>query len=546
MKRNKLFIFVALIPCTIALSGCFLGNIINNNQEEIVVDLPKIEVVNNLKINLRGRTTKSLYPALSNNSVKNPTFTFSSNNEAVATVSSDGLVQGRTTGDAKITITLTNNTNVNTTVKVHVVDEEVKHYDYTIMFYMCGSDLEYNSETPENEQIHYFTQDIQEILSVHDIPSSVKIIIETGGTLRWAMPSADLEGASQISATNLQRWEVDNNTNKLKLVETLPTNYMASESSFSEFLSWGLDDYEADQMGVVMSGHGGGIAGCVFDDNYVVKVSNQLWQRTLRTFEVAGAAKAALSNSNRDKFTWIGYDCCVMQCADIATINADYFDYMIASQENELATGWNHDLYLPLLKANTHISPEVLLPEICDAFILDNHKEVENDDEICYQTQSVLDLSKTNTLVTAFNALVENLENSCYTVREPFDKAEIAFGNSLNRFGDKTFGLCDFSSFMDKLHEEVSSLDVSSVKEAINDMVIYKNNCSKYITSYGISPCGVNAFFPKTLHSKYILQVGREDYSNSLSTKFSKWQELCVTFAKNTSSKKCYFGWESI
>ncbi len=530
MKKNKLFILAALIPCTIALSGCFLRTIINNNEEEIVVDLPKIEVVNNLKINLRGRTAKSLYPALSNNSVKNPEFTFSTSNSAVATVSSDGLVQGRAVGTATISIALTSNTNVKTTVKVNVVDEEVKHYDYTIMFYMCGSDLEYNSETPENEQVHYFTQDIQEILSVSGMPDTVKILIETGGTLHWNMPGSSLEGASKISSTNLQRWEVDNGTNKLRLVETLPTNYMASESSFSEFLSWGLDDYEADQMGVVMSGHGGGIAGCVYDDNYTAKVGNQLWQRTLRTFEVAGAAKAALSNSNREKFTWIGYDCCVMQCADIATINADYFDYMVASQENEIATGWNHDMYLPMIKSNTHVSPELLLPEICDAFLADNHREAESGDEVCYQTQSVLDLSKTDALVTAFNTLVEQMGISMVA----YGNAETAFKSCLNRFGDKIFGLADFNSFMTKLKGVDPFLDVSDVKEAINELVLYKTSCSKY----NETPCGVNVFFPKTLNSKYILQVGKEDYSNSLSTKFTKWQNMCVTFGK--------FGWESI
>ena len=530
MRKNRLFILATLIPCSLALSGCFLRNIIEPQQDDIVVDLPKIEVVNNLKINLQGRTTKSLYPVLSNNSVKNPEFSFTSSNNSVATVGSDGLVQGKAVGTTNISIVLKSNENVKTTVKVNVVDEVVNHYDYTIMFYMCASDLEYNSEKQESEQNHFFTQDIQEILSVHDIPDTVKILIETGGTLHWSMPSTSLEGASKISATNLQRWEVNNGTNKLRLVETLPYNQMASESSFSEFLSWGLDDYEADQMGVVMSGHGGGIAGCVYDDNYTTKVGNQLWQRTLRTFEVAGAAKTALANSNRDRFTWIGYDCCVMQVADIATINADYFDYMIASQENEIATGWNHDLYLPMIKNNTHVTPEVLLPEICDAFLLDNHREVETGEEICYQTQSVLDLSKADALVTSFNNLVNHLGVSAVA----YNKAETAFKNSLNTFGDKIFGLCDFSSLLSKLQGVDPLLDVSEVKEAINDLVIYKNNCSKY----SVEPCGVNAFFPKTLNSKYILQVGKEDYSNSLSTKFTKWQNMCVTYGR--------FGWDYI
>ncbi len=530
MKKNRLLILASIIPCAFALSGCILRNIIAPIEEEIVVDLPKIEVVNNLKINLNGRTAKYLYPTLSNNSIKNPQFTFSSSDTSVASVNEEGLVQGLSVGKANITITLNSNSKVKETVKVNVVSELVKHYDYTIMFYMCASDLEYNTEKSPEEQIPFFSQDIAEILSVKDMPDSVKILIQTGGTTHWSMPSDYLEGATKISSTNLQRWEVDNGTNKLRLVETLPSNYMALESTFSEFLSWGLDDYEADQMGVVMSGHGGGIAGCAYDDNYLAKAGNQLWQKTLRTFDVAGAAKTALANSSREKFTWIGYDCCIMQVADIASINADYFDYMIASQENEVATGWNHDLYLPMLKANTHVTPEVFLPEICDAFIIDNHNEAETGDDICYQTQSVLDLSKMDTLVYEFNNLTQKLGTSFVS----YKKAEVAFTNSFNNFGDKIFGLCDFSSLLTRLQAEDPTLVVSPVKNAINDLVIYKNYCSKY----SVIPCGINAFFPKTLNSKYILQVGKEDYSNSLSTKFTNWQNMCVSFGK--------FGWDTI
>ena len=530
MKKFRRLVLLALIPCTFALSGCFLTDLLKGKQDDIVVDLPKIDVVSNLKINLQGKKTKELSPTLSNSSIKNPEFNFSSSNSEVAIVSSNGLVEGIKVGVANIYISLKSNTDVKATVKVTVVDEVKQHYDYTIMFYMCGSDLEYSAEEPEEQQNHYFTQDIQEILSVKDIPNTVKIIIETGGTTKWNMPGSYLEGASKISSTNLQRWEVDNGTNKLRHIETLPTNYMASESSFTEFLSWGLDDYEADQMGVVLSGHGGGIAGCAYDDNYTAKVGNQEWQRTLRTFEVANAANAALSNSEREKFTWIGYDCCVMQCADIATINADYFEYMVASQENEMATGWNHDLYLPMIKANTKVAPELLLPEICDAFMLDNHHVDEIGDDICYQTQSVLDLSKVDALVTSFNTLSAKLGTGAVG----FGKAETAFKNSLNSFGDKVFGLADFTSFMTKLKSVDPMLDVAAVKTAIEDLVIYSNSCSKYKET----PCGVNIFFPKSLDKKYMLQVGKEDYSNSLSTKFTYWQNMCVNNGK--------FGWDSI
>ena len=425
-------------------------------------------------------------------------------------------------------------TTVKASVKVSVIDEVISHYDYTIMFYMCGSDLEYDASLKEEERHAFFTEDIQEILSVKDIPDEVKIIIETGGTKQWSMPSEFLEGDTnpiKISSTNLQRWEVNNITNKLHLIETLPTNYMASEKSFEEFLSWGLDDYEADQMGVVLSGHGGGIAGCAYDDNYTVKVSGNEWQRTLRTFEVAKAAKAALSNSSKEKFTWIGYDCCVMQCADIATINADYFDFMVASQENEEARGWNHDVYLPALMNNTKITPKEFLPKICDAFILDKHSETETGDQVCLQTLSVLDLSEINSLITSFNTLTAKLRVN----QTSYNIAKNAFRNcKLNSFGGSIYGLADFSAYIDKLDDFETSLDTTSVQDAIKNLVYYKNNCSKYVDK----PCGVNIFFPLSLDKKYPLQVIREDYSNLLSSKFTLWQEMCVAYGD--------FSWDSI
>ena len=45
-------------------------------------------------------------------------------------------------------------------------------------------------------------------------------------------------------------------------------------------------------------------------------------------------------------------------------------------------------------------------------------------------------------------------------------------------------------------------------------------------------------FFPKSLDDKYILQVGKEDYANSLSTKFTNWQNMCVSYGE--------FGWNTI
>jgi len=520
MKKRRLLIFATALISSFTLSGCILDYFVKDYHEEVLTP-PSIVVVPSLSLNLAGNNSKELSPELDNSTVKNPSFTYTSSDPSVATVSSDGVVTGVSVGSCVITITLNSNTSVTSSVSINVINKEVKHYKYTLMFYMCGSDLEYyDRKTPDAEQ-WFFTKDIQEMLKVKDIPDSVKIVIETGGTKKWLMPESYLEGANEISASALQRWEINNETNKLKLVETLKTNQMAKESSFADFLSWGLDNYDADQMGVVISGHGGGIAGCAYDDNYTYKYGSEYYPYTLRTFEVAGAAKTALKNSDREKFTWIGYDCCLMQCGDIASINSDYFEYMVASQEEELATGWNHDVYLPELASNPEISPEEFLPKICDAFLEDNHSDSERGDSICYQTLSVLDLSKADNLVSSFEKVASSLGSGSTAV----SKAKNAFKKSCNKFGDGMYGLCDFNSLLTQINT-LYSIDVTAAINAVNDMVIYSKNCSKY----SLTLSGLNAFFPEYVSSDkdYNLQVGKEDYENEQATKFKNWQSICL------------------
>ena len=518
MKKGKLLLFGALLTSSLALSGCFSFFIPNGEDSQITP--PSIDVVPTLKINLQGIKEKTLQPSLSGSSAKNSVFEYSSSNSAIATVDSSGVVTGISVGTCSITIVLQSNKTVKTTVTVSVVDEEVDHYDYTIMYYMCGSDLEYSAKAKSENEHGFFTKDIQEILSVQNIPDSVRIIIETGGTTHWFMPSSYLEGATEISSKKLQRWEVNNETHKLKLIQTLSTNEMAKQESFEDFLSWGLDEYEADQMGVVISGHGGGIAGCAYDDNYTYTYGRYEYANTLQTYEIANAAKLALANSSKDKFTWIGYDCCVMQCADIATINSDYFEYMVASQELEDAIGWNHDVYLPYLVANPNISPSSFLPKICDSFLLDKHTISER--YACLQTLSVLDLSKVNSLITTFESIVPKLGSLSIA----YNRAKTAFEASYNDFGEGMYGLCDFSSLLEQIQLKYS-INTTAAINAVNDLVLYKTNCSHYSSI----PCGVNAFFPDYVSSdrEYDLQVGREDYENINSTKFNLWQALCLS-----------------
>ncbi len=96
------------------------------------------------------------------------------------------------------------------------VKEEGSSASWTIMIYLCGSDLE--------SQNSFATSDINEILSVSGQPDDVNIIIETGGSNSW-----HYSGAS-ISSSKLTRWHVRNKS--LVKDKELDYAYMGTQSTF--------------------------------------------------------------------------------------------------------------------------------------------------------------------------------------------------------------------------------------------------------------------------------------------------------------------------
>ena len=410
-------------------------------------------------------------------------------------------------------------------------------YKYTIMYYMCGSSLEYDKEmglAEGDRRQGFMTDDIKEILSVN-YGSDVKVIIQTGGVKHyatdlqsaWCAESTILDGKNEISDKKLQCWEVEPcadykvNTmyasnvtmkNKLKFVKEMDTNLMATELSFEKFLKWGLENYSADHMGVIISGHGGGIAGCAYDDNYN--------NNTLNTAEIAEASNNALKSFLRDKFTFLGFDCCLMACADIASVLGEYYEYMVSSQETEEAEGWKQSQWLPNLVSNPDAETTTILKKIVDSYVGNSHTVCgyteHGTNYPCYSTLSVLDLSKATNLVDAFEDYVD-------AVGESASYYTSAYRSSF-AFGDGGYGLVDFVDFVDSMG--LSGENTTALKTAINDLVIYKKNCTKYESEYSITPCGVNVFFPINLDREYSFSVDKADYIGN-TTKFTTWQLIC-------------------
>ncbi len=425
--------------------------------------------------------------------------TYSSSDVNVATVSDSGVVKGVSNGVAIITASTISEGGKTISTQTRVTVTDTPKDLYTILVYMCGSDLESSSGLA--------TADLTEILSV-ECPEEVNIVIETGGASKW-------NSKYGISKSEHGRYHVDGKS--LTKVGTTANNRMGYESTLESFLTWGLNEYPACKTGLILWNHGGGMSGVCFEDT-----SNAAYADGLTAAEVGRAvAKSMTTCGINEKLEWIGYDACIMNVADIATVNSQYFNYMVASQESEAGEGWVYDEWLSTLYSNPLADSKTILSKICTSFVEENGGTRSNND----QCLSVLDLSVTDELVEKFEAYSQalNVKSS-----NEFLKIKTSYtASSTLKFGEGYYGLADFKLFLKGMDSRFSDVSSEEVKEVISRFVIV----NKYGGAYSSSkvPCGVNLFVAVS-SGYYDLQVSKSDYTAN-DTMFSTWRNININYS---------------
>ena len=232
-----------------------------------------------------------------------------------------------------------------------------KNYEngtYTLMIYMCGSNLESRSGSA--------TKNIAEMLTA-EMPESTKVIIQTGGANKWRDYG--------ISASHSSRYELKNGS--LVLIEQNPNVNMGLSSSLEAFLLWGEENYPAEHQSVILWDHGGGSMKGVCNDE-------QFYNDSLSLPEMQSAFDAAYKVRGRT-YEFIGFDACLMATYDVACILEPYADYMIASEELEPSSGWDYKTLVSRLGADSFYT------DLLNAY-------AEKQSEKATYTLSAIDLSK--------------------------------------------------------------------------------------------------------------------------------------------------------
>ena len=436
-----------------------------SHVESITLETPSLEVG-------VGRS-KSISASVNPSDATNQGLNFVSNNTNIATVDADGKVKGIAIGQTTITVSSKENSNITATVNVNVVASS--NDNWTIMVYMCGADLE--------SQGGYATKDIKEILGISGQPEDVNILIETGGSNSWSLQSSYISGATSISSSQLGRWYVRNN--KLNFVENLASASMGKTSTYQSFLSWGINNYPADNYGVILWNHGGGLDGVCYDEKFS--------DDSLLNSEMKSAHSNVIGS---DKFTFIGYDACLMQNMEIADYNASYFEYQVASQESEAGDGWYYTSWIDDVYDDKPIT--TILKSTCDGFI----SSVGSSSD---QTLSYLDLSKLSSFKTAFESYASALKSQLSSKNVSASTFSSYVKNSIKGYSEPGYGgygQFDVKDFVTKLQSQTNYKVDASYADAVTTALTSLVGYNKIGTGAGQSN-GISLTYKCSSYSSY-------------------------------------------
>jgi hypothetical protein len=209
-------------------------------------------------------------------------------------------------------------------------DIDILPETFTLLIYLCGSDLESRSGKA--------SANIAEMQEA-EIDKNINVVVQTGGSTSWK----DIE----VSAQSTDRFLIKTGGKQMIDRITVKRNFGDSKT-LSEFIEFGVERYPADKYGLILWNHGAGsVKGVCFDANfgYDGLTLSEIKEALESTKEIIGK-----------KFEFIGLDACLMATYDMACIIEPYADYMIASQEIEPSSGWDYKRLISNLGKETFYS----------------------------------------------------------------------------------------------------------------------------------------------------------------------------------------------
>lgn len=317
---------------------------------------------------------------------------------------------------------------------------------FTVMVYMCGTDLESDYAAA--------TSDIIEMAEA-DLNDNVNVVIYTGGTLEWQN--------DYISSDRNQIWKIENE-DLVCIEDDMGVKEMTDPATLTEFVSYCADNFPANRNALILWDHGGG-ALYGYGSDQIFNGSAMQINEIDSALDDAGVS-----------FDFIGFDACLMATVETAYMINNHADFMIASEETEPGTGWFYTNWLNEICSDPSTPTEDIGRIIIDDFVQESTSY--DSSEQC--TLSIIDLTEMDNVYNAlcdFSAAAKSkLDNSEFSVV------------SRSRSNTKSFGGDEYDT-IDLVHF-AQNLDIPESEElisAINAAVVYSGNSEAVNNSNGMT-----------------------------------------------------------
>ena len=322
---------------------------------------------------------------------------------------------------------------------------------WTIMVYMCGTDLE--------SKYKMATMDLQEMLNAN-LSDKVRIIVTTGGCKKW--------NNNVISSSVNQIWELKDD-GLVPVEQSWGTSAMTDPNHLSDFIKYCKTNYPADRNMLIFWDHGGGsVTGYGYDE-----------KNTSASSMTLAKIDSALKNGGV-KFDVIGFDACLMATLETGLVCEPYADYLLASEETEPGTGWYYTNWLTKLSQNTSMPTIELGKIIVDDFISSSCSADRN----AQVTLSIVDLAEMKgTIPSAFN----DFSTSTNEMIKADNYAQIASA----RAGARQFAKSSKINQVDFI-DLANRINTADSKALVNALL----GCVKYNRATMSNCYGISIYFP--------------------------------------------------
>lgn len=369
---------------------------------------------------------------------------------------------------------------------------------YTVMVYMCGTDL----ETGSSEE---GTHDIMKMLSQKYDMTNTNVLLCAGGTSTWKNTymgndgddgcnnddvrcniyylNPDSEKLDDIeNRDKLGQEKADEDTKNqvlnedtLRLLVSLDPTDMGEDELLAGFINLATEYFPADNYGAILWNHGGGLNSgvCFSDSNEEKKVTGS----AITAEELECALASSTLGKNNEKFGFIGFDACMMGSTELAYNISPYCEYMIGCMEYT-SGGWNYgDIfqYISGQEERDTLNKDIAL-KIANEYY-DNH--LDNYDNVasiaCY------DLSTIQTTVDQINKVSDSilelyneeiypkhpeLASECYRILKQAKLHSYENGTDKER---STFQYVDQNSFFTYLKNAFRELELSYLEQEVKE-----------------------------------------------------------------------------